>query len=79
VSSGWIKGTDAGGVHLAKGVSLTDCDRKGTESISPFATFDFDGETYAVGQRNGWEYEEIVILKMGSSVRAVISTPLHGL
>jgi hypothetical protein len=76
---GWIKSIDGRGRPLASSVTLTDCDRKGTESLNPFATIDVGDATHVVAQRFGWESEEVVVLRFGSSVEVLISSPVHGM
>jgi hypothetical protein len=81
VLTGWILGGDSMAQPVASELQLTDCDRKGSQSLLPFATFALGpgrGD-FALAQRFGWESEEVVVLEIGSSIEVVAAAWTHGL
>jgi len=64
----WISKDPPGSLTLLNqngtSVGFVDCDWKGAESFTPFGMFLADNLTYVLGQSNGWENEEYVILEI---------------
>jgi hypothetical protein len=65
---GWISTMGKGGMGLLAGqVTLTDCDRKGPDTVTPFGIMKIDNRVFLFVTEHGWESESYLILELNNS------------